>query len=1249
VEPDGPIQTAADYTNWSAHDGTPYYEYIRQNKASWTEHWDDNAKVPYLTKGNYFLSYDNEQSIGLKAQYVVDKGLGGVIVWTVYEDLEIGGTATDFGPKLKRYSSVKSPLVNKINQVFAQGSAGLPTVSITAPANNANVAPNSSLVINATASDPDGSIAKVEFLLDGTKVGEDTSSPYSYTISSIAAGPHTIQAKAIDNSNNTATASVNITASANAVPSVSIQSPANGASLAAGNITITAAASDSDGSIAKVEFYQGTTKLGEDTSTPYSFNWTNVAAGSYALTARATDNLNAVATSATVNITVTGSSCTTPAWVFETQYTGGALVSRGGNIYRAKWWTEKEDPLLNPTGVWELVGPCGSGGGNVNPTGSITAPANNTGYTAPASVTITASANDSDGTVSKVEFFQGTTKLGKDTSAPYSYTWTGVTAGSYSLTIKVTDNAGGTATSAAVAITVTGGGTGNCATVPQYVQNGGYVAGSQVKNAGSLYKCKDFPYSGWCNGQAWAYAPGTGTNWQDAWTLEGICQSASARMSQSENTALLASSFHVVGYMPSWQGSATDIQYSNVTHINYAFIRPTTTGELTSLDNPQKLRDIVSLAHANGVKVGIAVGGWSELNNADFQSMAGNASYRTTFVNNIMSFIQTYQLDGVDIDWEYPVEGADPANFSTLMTALGNSLHAQGKFLTAAVSAQGYFANGVQSSVFNAVDFLNIMVYDGDGGAGHSPYSYAISSLDYWAGRGLPAAKTVLGVPFYARPSWKSFKTLVAEGANPNNDTYNGDYFNGINTIKQKTNLAFDRSLGGMMIWELSQDATGNNSLLTAIRQVVDLRTGTTTPQSPYGGTVRNIPGTVEAEHYDLGGEGVAYHDLSSGNSGNTLRTDNVDIETTTDTGGGQNVGWIQAGEWLEYTVQITTAGTYTLQARVASTAAGKTFHIELDGANISGTLTVPNTGGWQTWQTVTATTPSLTTGQKILRIVMDAGDFNLNKVTFTTGGTTNPPPAVSLTAPANGATYTAPASVTLQASASDNGSVAKVEFFQGSTKLGEDTSSPYSYNWTGVVAGSYALTAKATDNQGASATSAVVNITVTGGSAGCSGVAQYVENGGYVAGSIVQNQGSQYECKPYPFSGWCNGAAWAYAPGTGAYWGDAWVLKGTCSSGARMASGNSASFETEAEGLSFYPNPGESGKSRTVTLVFDKAPGEVRIQLRTLNGTEAFTQHLGNIKSTSVQVELPALSQGLYLMRVQGEKSSWLKKYLVK
>jgi hypothetical protein len=151
------------------------------------------------------------------------------------------------------------------------------------------------------------------------------------------------------------------------------------------------------------------------------------------------------------------------------------------------------------------------------------------------------------------------------------------------------------------------------------------------------------------------------------------------------------------------------------------------------------------------------------------------------------------------------------------------------------------------------------------------------------------------------------------------------------------------------------------------------------TGESPFGGTPWPIPGTIQAENYDLGGQNVAYFDTTSGNTGGVYRTDDVDIQATTDTGGGYNVGWVSATEWLKYTVNVQASGTRTLSLRLAATAAGNTMHVELDGANISGTVTIPNTGGWQNWTTVAVTTPSLSAGQHVLRVVFDTGGCNLN------------------------------------------------------------------------------------------------------------------------------------------------------------------------------------------------------------------------------------------------------------------------------
>jgi hypothetical protein len=160
--------------------------------------------------------------------------------------------------------------------------------------------------------------------------------------------------------------------------------------------------------------------------------------------------------------------------------------------------------------------------------------------------------------------------------------------------------------------------------------------------------------------------------------------------------------------------------------------------------------------------------------------------------------------------------------------------------------------------------------------------------------------------------------------------------------------------------------------------RVYGLRSTTPPPAgaTPYGGTPAALPGTIQAENFDDGGEGAAYHDGSSGNDGGAYRATDVDIESSSDAGGGWNVGWMSAGEWLQYTVNVA-AGTYTLDARVASEGPGGTFHVEVNGVDRTGPLVVPDTGGWQSWRTVTRTGIALTAGVQVLRVVLDADGSN--------------------------------------------------------------------------------------------------------------------------------------------------------------------------------------------------------------------------------------------------------------------------------
>lgn len=282
--------------------------------------------------------------------------------------------------------------------------------------------------------------------------------------------------------------------------------------------------------------------------------------------------------------------------------------------------------------------------------------------------------------------------------------------------------------------------------------------------------------------------------------------------------ASVADGFKIVGYLPSWAGNVNDVQYGKLTHINYAFVMPDGNGNLPAPPNPAKLRDLVRLGHAAGVKVLISIGGWNNGDDAPFESLAANPATRATFVTSTINLIDEYALDGADIDWEYPNAGASATNYTQVMTELGSALHGRGKLLTAAVISNGN-TQGVQPAVFGSVDFLNIMLYDG--GSPHANYDWAITYVNQWKARGLPASKAVVGLPFYTRPTYATFAQLVAlDPANANRDctTVNGGQAcgNGRPTVARKTQWALANA-GGVMTWELSNDTADATSLITVM------------------------------------------------------------------------------------------------------------------------------------------------------------------------------------------------------------------------------------------------------------------------------------------------------------------------------------------------------------------------------------------------------------------------------------------------
>jgi hypothetical protein len=194
-------------------------------------------------------------------------------------------------------------------------------------------------------------------------------------------------------------------------------------------------------------------------------------------------------------------------------------------------------------------------------------------------------------------------------------------------------------------------------------------------------------------------------------------------------------------------------------------------------------------------------------------------------------------------------------------------------------------------------------------------------------------------------------------------------------------NKSIDVSVAGGNLLTLSVSPDGDNGMDHASWGGARLRP----VQTPFNQTAHLIPGRIEAEEYDFGGEGIAYHEANAnGNEGGAkLRIDEVDIEVTKDAEGEYNLGYVLQGEWLEYTVDVMSTGDYNLDIRVAAEGDDKILHIEIDGGDVTGPINIPNTGGWQTWETITANGISLTEGKHVMRLTFDASYMNLNYLQF--------------------------------------------------------------------------------------------------------------------------------------------------------------------------------------------------------------------------------------------------------------------------
>jgi hypothetical protein len=369
-----------------------------------------------------------------------------------------------------------------------------PSVSLTAPSNGASFATGTDVRLAASASDPDGSIARVEFYRGAsTLIGTATAVPYAFTWATVPAGTHSLTAKAFDNKGASATsAAVTITVTSNRPPTVTVTSPPAAAGFLLGStVTLAADAGDADGAVARVEYFAGERYLGASSAPPYSLQWIADTAGPHRLTARAVDAQGAATTSGPVNIRVLEpprvvighpSDCTAldaPGYaelVVEAASSGSAIAtveilregvplglaaSANGRNFTYAW---RDVPAGEHSLTARAVDRYGFSAEsrpltlfvrppNVPPAVAITAPAAGAVFPVGSSIVLNATASDFDG-ILRVEYFANGVPLGGAVSPPYAVTWSGAPAGSYSLTAKAVDQTGLSAFSATVAVAI---------------------------------------------------------------------------------------------------------------------------------------------------------------------------------------------------------------------------------------------------------------------------------------------------------------------------------------------------------------------------------------------------------------------------------------------------------------------------------------------------------------------------------------------------------------------------------------------------------------------------------------------------------------------------------------------------------------------------------------------------------------------------------------------------------------------------
>ena len=295
----------------------------------------------------------------------------------------------------------------------------------------------------------------------------------------------------------------------------------------------------------------------------------------------------------------------------------------------------------------------------------------------------------------------------------------------------------------------------------------------------------------------------------------------------------------VIGYLPSYRFSASpQIEYCKLTHLNLSFAHPDADGNLIMPDISSVISDARSANPDIIISISLAGGALSQEQANNWSNLLDNAANRPPFIEKIINYVNTNNLDGVDVDleWDHVTIG-----YSDFVTELKTAIVSHHKLLTAALPNNTRFSN-ISDAALDAFDFINIMSYDATGPwnpnntGQHSSIQFSNDGIDFWKNTvKIPKDRLTLGVPFYGynfdqNPvgSFTYGQMVVSDPALADMDVLGKSYYNGRPTIEAKVNLALNK-VSGIMIWELGQDSFDQYSLLSTIhKKFTSLKTETT-------------------------------------------------------------------------------------------------------------------------------------------------------------------------------------------------------------------------------------------------------------------------------------------------------------------------------------------------------------------------------------------------------------------------------------